>query len=90
MVGVCQRLRKKILKWDILKPFWEYAYHDKDYKKVIVFREYCNAGYNPKKHEPKEYHELKIQKESSALANWLKMCEYFDEKNSVDNNKKHS
>lgn len=84
------KIRKKILKWDILKPFWEYAYHDKDYKKVIVFREYCNAGYNPKKHEPKEYHELKIQKESSALANWLKMCGYFDEKNSDDNNKKHS
>ena len=57
---------------------------------MLSWEFFRNAGYNPKKHEPKEYHELKIQKESNALANWLKMCGYFDEKNSVDNNKKHS
>ena len=69
-----------MLNCDILKPFWKYSYYDKDYKKVTVFIEYCDAGCNPKKHEPKEYHELKIQKESSALAHWLKMCGYFDKK----------
>ena len=83
-MGVCQRIRKKIFKWDILKPFWKYSYYDKDYKKVTVFIEYCDAGCNPKKHQSKEFHELNSKKETEALARWLKKRGYFDEKNSDD------
>ena len=78
------RVRKKMLNWDILKPFWKYSYYDKDYKKVTVFIEYCDAGCNPKKHQSKEFHELNSKKETEALARWLKKRGYFDEKNSDD------
>ena len=59
-------------------------YYDKDYKKVTVFIEYCDAGCNPKKHQSKEFHELNSKKETEALARWLKKRGYFDEKNSDD------
>lgn len=69
-------IRKKIIHWESLKPLWKYCYYDKDYKKISIYSDYCELGFNPKKHESKEYHLLNSKKETEALARWLKKRNY--------------